>query len=322
MRGGTKLVLLISLAATSCASPTPETRIRPAGAAPVSGTVADGEAQLALGNVALAMENFRKALREQPSDIRAMSGLALSYEDMGRTDLARKWLETALAVAPDNPELLHQLADVLDLQGSHDQAVAVRAEAAVDARLIARATNAALAQHNAPAPSMKPASSVTVVLPPPNPAVQPSPNVLVTEISAAPAAVPPVGNGPRLERLSLGEVALITTRQPIWRGAPQALALRYVPLQPAARLLNAARIQGLAARTRGRLLGRGWKRIEIGDAPVVRSRTLVLYPPAERARAQRLITELGVGSAQPSFAAQITVLLGRDITRSGARRRT
>jgi hypothetical protein len=120
-------------------------------------------------------------------------------------------------------------------------------------------------------------------------------------------------------------VALITSRQPIWAttnkgGRKQQLAIQFVPLQPGARLLNAARVEGLAARTREALLGKGWRKIEIGDAPAVRDRTLVLYPAQERARAERLVAQLGVGSVQPSFAARITVLLGRDIAKPPARR--
>jgi hypothetical protein len=284
--------------------------------------VAVGEAELGVGNVALAMETFRKAIRENPTDVRALTGLALSYQRMGRLDLSRKWLETALATAPDSPHLLNDLADVLDLQGDALQAALVRAEANGNAKLIASTTARALAQNGTHVVETKPSSTVTVTLPAPSPTALVL--TMIKNLGAVAIQQSPTRNGPRLERLSLGEVALITSGRSAWtalnRRSDETLAARFVPLQPAARLLNAARVEGLAARTREALLGKGWKKIEIGDAPAVRERTLVLYPTDSRAKAERLVAQLGVGTVQPSFAARITVLLGRDIARSATRR--
>ena len=322
MRTGARVVVALSLTAASCAAPAPQTKIRSIGALPSSGDVAVGEAELGIGNVALAMETFRKVIRDNPTDVRALTGLALSYQRMGRLDLSRKWLETALAAQPDNPELLNDLADVLDLQGDRDQAASVRAEASVNAKLIASTTARALARNSVHAVETKPSSSVTVVLPAPAPD-----GLALTEMkNATPVSsqASAAQNGPRLERLSLGEVALITTGRSVWTAMQQRpgekVAVQFVPLQPGARLLNAARVEGLAARTREALLGKGWRKIDIGDAPAVRERTLVLYPADDRARAERLVAQLGVGIVQPSFAGRITVLLGRDIARSATRR--
>ena len=321
MRTGAKTIFALSLTIASCAAPTPQTKIRSIGALPSNGDVAVGEAELGIGNVALAMETFRKAIRDNPDDVRALTGLALSYQRMGRLDLSRKWLETALAVTPDSPELLNDLADVLDLQGEREQAASVRAEAKVNEKLIVSTTARALAQNISRVAQTK-GSSVTVVLPEPAPADL----ALSLVKNARTSAVQPLGNqnGPHLERLSLGEVALITTGKALWASIEQRpgerVAVQFVPLQAPARLLNAARVEGLAARTRQSLLGKGWKKIEIGNAPAVRERTLVLYPADDRAKAERLVAQLGVGSVQPSFAGRITVLLGRDIARSAARR--
>ena len=323
MRRGTRFGVALCFAVASCAAPTPQTNIRSVGALPSSGDVAVGEAELGIGNVALAMETFRKAIRENPTDTRALTGLALAYQRMGRLDLSRKWLETALATAPDSPQLLNDLADVLDQQGERDQAALARAEANVNAKLIASTTARALAKNATVGAESKPSSTVTVTLPPVAPA-----NLALAAaktLEASRAQPSPNRAGPRLERLSLGEVALITSGRPVWtainKGGPQQqLAIQFVPLQPGARLLNAARVEGLAARTREALLGKGWRRIEIGNAPAVRDRTLVLYPSQERAKAERLVAQLGVGSVQPSFAGRITVLLGRDIAKPPARR--
>lgn len=324
MRTGGTIVIALFFTVASCAAPAPQTKIRSVGALPSTGDVAVGEAELGIGNVALAMETFRKAIRDNPTDVRALTGLALSYQRMGRLDLSRKWLETALATAPDSPQLLNDLADVLDQQGEADQGALVRAEANVNARLIASATARALAKNAMPAVETKPSSVATVTLPAPAPTPAALPPMAANISEAASAQPSPSRAGPRLERLSLGEVALITSGQPVWaainKGGRQQLAIQFVPLQPGARLLNAARVEGLAAKTREALLGKGWRRIEIGNAPAVRERTLVLYPSQQRARAERLVAQLGVGSVQPSFAGRITVLLGRDIAKPPARR--
>ena len=127
-------------------------------------------------------------------------------------------------------------------------------------------------------------------------------------------------SGPRLERLSLGEIALITRSEPVWsaelvRRSPRSMTFRFVATRPVARLLNAARQQGLAARTRARLVDRGWKRIEIGDAPAVRENSLVLFPHSKAAIAKRLAAQFGFANLRPFNGPEIVVLLGRDAVR-------
>ena len=127
---------------------------------------------------------------------------------------------------------------------------------------------------------------------------------------------------PRLERMSLGEVALLTGSGPVWRGqvverTPQKLTVRWVPLATAAarpniRLLNAARWQGLAARNRSYLFDRGWRRIQIGDARQTRERSLVLYPAARVAMGRRLAAQFGCRAQPVKGTDEFLVLLGRD----------
>ena len=57
------------------------------GRQPANFRLAEGNAQLALGNVGLAIEAYRKALREQPDSVDALLGLATCYDRMGRADL-------------------------------------------------------------------------------------------------------------------------------------------------------------------------------------------------------------------------------------------
>ena len=139
------------------------------------------------------------------------------------------------------------------------------------------------------------------------------------------AAAQPPKAGARLERLSLTEVALVTTSQPQWRSklvaqGARSATLRYVPLrQPAVRsaavlLLNAARHQGLAARTRGYLRDRGWRSLAIGNANRARATSLVLYPASRRSLGLRVAAQFGFAAAPDSSVREVMVLLGRDAT--------
>lgn len=155
--------------------------------------------------------------------------------------------------------------------------------------------------------------------------------------------------GPYLERTSLGEVALITVVRPIRearleRRGPQlprlamisappadrppappaqksllaAASLRWVPLRYASRpeniaLLNAARTDGLAARTRVALVDRGWRKIAIGNAPKTRQHSLVLYAPGRWHVAARLAAQFRCKAVKvASLKKNIVILLGRD----------
>lgn len=408
MRGGATIIVSVALLANSAcgsegklqvrAMPTPLAQ----GKQPVPFRIAEALGQLALGNVALALESFRKAAREDPSSIEALAGIATCYDRMGRFDLSRRNYEAALAIAPGNTSLLGAFAASLDLQGRTAEAASVRREIATRlaavAPVVAPKTQPTAPAVAIPAP-MPPATvaketpigrSVTIALPPPRPpAAQPEPPPVKVALAqpraapkpaeapaaraepqpASPAArveppiaaqvVPPrfpvqapvkgVGSvtialppprpvdakpvprptgaiaprpGPRIERLSLGEVALITTPAPQWKAtATVAARARFVPLRPTAgaiaevRLLNAARVDRLAARTRSYLGNRGWRKVMIGDAEAARSKSLIVYPHGQHAVAARLSSQLGIAMAERPGVRLVTVLLGRDAAR-------
>jgi hypothetical protein len=357
MRGGIKaLFVTAGLAATGCTTSGSDIKIRPL-ADPGSklgarnGLLADASAQLAIGNVGLAIEGFRKALREQPDSIAALGGLAACYDEMGRYDLSRLNYEAALAIAPTDPVLLNSFAASLERQGKRMEALAVRAEAAQLASA-ADALDRTQAEAEAPAAPIRVAAvapaapigvaavaqpapapvvigpSVTVTLPPPRPVEAPR-EVPIPAPTLRQVAVD-LGQfaGPRLERLSPGVVALITIEQPAVQ--PKVIArtatsttVRWVPVsvagvlgRPNIRLLNAARNQGLAARTRGYLLGRGWRKIEIGDAAQVRARSIVYYPASRRMTGRSLAAQFGFASAVQQGDV-LVVLLGRDAAAKG-----
>jgi hypothetical protein len=283
------------------------------GRQPANARVAEGNAQLALGNVGLAIEAYRKALREQPDSVDAMIGLATCYDRMGRADLSRRHYEMALAVQPANTEVYAHFAQSLDAQGRRDEAARVKTELA--ARVVAPEAARGV-PGSVPVLPPPPAQSVTVALAPPR---------------SLPVAVErPAGNGVRLERISLREVALVSRAEPPrWEARTVARTATSTTIrfdkrpQAVVTLLNAARVQGLAARTRTYLIGRGFRGAQIGDAPAVRRQSVILYAEADALRAERLAAQFGFALEKREGAkAGVTILLGRDAARDAALRPT
>ena len=156
---------------------------------------------------------------------------------------------------------------------------------------------------------------------------------------------PPVESGPRLERVSSHEVSLVTSPVRVthsWPRLPEPalpgrtdvamnsrpvraeprfasatpvrwVPLKYAPAQATIQLLNAARTESLAARTRVALLDRGWHKIRIGNARKVRQHSLVLYASARWAVAHRLAVRFGCKAVRTDRVQNVVVLLGRDI---------
>lgn len=454
-RGGKFLVSTAILAVAACGGQDGKLEIRSTptplaqGKQPVPYRIAEARGQLALGNVALALESFRIAAREDPDSVDALVGIATCYDQMRRYDLSGRNYEAALALAPSNVEILGALAASFQLQGRTAEALSVRQEiaarsAASAAETMASAAPAPVAVERASetlspmtampvrvaaleakpapvvapirapepapvtahpvvaaaatpvAPTAKPAPQVETkvaagIAPKPTPAaVQPSrtaalgPSVTIKLPSArpvqpapmpaaaakkaeapkaAPAAPAPAPapmpidvpvelaslapahpssrprihepavveeRGPRLERISMGEIALITqTAKPVWVSttvarSERSTTLRFVPLRQASmspvkvRLLNAARVNRLAARTRTWLTARGWKGLSIGNANATRARSVILYPAEKRLFAQRLSAQFGFPLARRASGSHVTVLLGADALRHRA----
>ena len=299
-------IIAAAVGAASCSTGGIEVRPLKSGLAqgqqPSNVRVAEGHGQLALGNVALAIEAYRKALRDQPDNVEAMMGLATCYERMGRADLSRHHYEMALAAQPANTEIYSHFAQSLEGQGQRDEAARVKTELA--ARVVAPEASREV-PGSVPVLPPPPAQSVTVALAPPR---------------SAPVAVErPAVVGMRLERISMREVALVTRPEPRWEGrtvtkSATSTTIRFEKkVQPAVTLLNAARVQGLAARTRAYLAQRGFANARIGDAPAVRRQSAILYPAADSARAIRLAAQFGFALERQEGDKQgLTILLGRD----------
>ena len=331
--------------------------------------LAEAQGLLNLGNPGLALEAFRKVLREQPS-AEALAGIAACYAAMGRDDLAKANLEAALAFAPKAPELLQSVAVVMDRLDLKEEAATARHQAVEVAAQPAAAPTAVAAAAPTTVPAAVPKAERAeppVVLaqpsPPPRPPAPPIKlDIAVDPIATSIASVPDVRDvvravaearrlvetqnlsasvtvklpaarmasaapatvqaAPRLERISPREVALVTTAKPLWApttlkrtqaslSGPRWTPLRYGSAEPNIRLLNAARIQGLASAARSGLVQRGWRRIEVGDHAAVRARSIVLYPADKRRIGTSLARHFGIASAQ-SPGRTVTIILGRD----------
>ena len=138
-RGGKFLVSTTMLAVAGCGGQQGKLEIRSTptplaqGQRAVPYRIAEARGQLALGNVALALEAFRLAQREDPNSADALVGIATCYDQMGRFDLSRRNYEAALALAPSSTEILGALASSLQLQGRTEEALGVRQEIAARA---------------------------------------------------------------------------------------------------------------------------------------------------------------------------------------------
>jgi len=166
------------------------------------------------------------------------------------------------------------------------------------------------------AATMPLASTITAPLPPARPAQPDKP----TPKSTMPAVLTEA-TGPRMERMSSGEVMLVTTGRSPWRpqGSPQVLAsasVRWIPLGNAAvtpnvQVVNAARRQGIARSARSVLLDRGWRRIAVGDATEIRQKSVVLYPKNRSALGRSLARQFGIASRE-SNGDRVLLVLGQD----------
>ena len=310
--------------------------------APGGSLIAEARGLVAVGNVGLAIEAYRKALRQQPDNIEAYAGIAECYDRMGRHDLSRANYEAALAVAPNNALLLQTFAASLERQGKLVEAAALRREATkaddADVGVLAQSAVETLSSKQqqppgkmaaaGPQPALPAIGSITVKLPEARPPV-PTPAKPVSVAAATPEIRPATLSGPRLERLSLAEVVLVTTSRPRWKSeiiqrTASSTTVRFVPLadlrrSSVVRLLNAARHEGLAARTRLALSRKGWARVSVGDAERVRDKSLILYSATTAEAARKLAGELKLAIARDPRPGPLTILLGRDAVRKPAK---
>lgn len=285
------LAAAVLLGAAACTSPRLE--VREVGRAPAAtkgsgadGRVALGLSQLAQGNVGLALESFRRAAREDAHSHSALLGLGECYLAMGKPALARRSLEQALALRPDVPELYRALAAAAEGEGKPLEAAQLRKEAELRS-----------ATPRAPA--------TAAVAAPLRPVEPPAPATVTLDLTLEPLR----HKGPRLVRLSMGEVALVTKDQsPFGNAAPTADSTVHPPL----RILNAARVRGIAAETRRTLALSGIPQAEIGDWIEPKDRSELRFAPSDRARARAIAARLPFAVRMVERRGPTLLLVGRD----------
>ena len=69
--------------------------------------LAQGREHFAVGNYGIALDSFNAAVNLDPQSIRALNGLAASYDKLGRFDLAQRYYSNALALDPNSSVTLN-----------------------------------------------------------------------------------------------------------------------------------------------------------------------------------------------------------------------
>ena len=237
------------------------------------------------------------------------------------------------------------------------------AAAATPARVVAAAVPLKAAVAAVAAPTAQAAPSAPRLLPAVLRADQRAASPITTAQPVASSAKPskssppvevafraPEPAGPRLQRLSNGEVALLTTKDASWKPtaassvvsqlkppvpeAPRSGAsvetaaagtVHWVPLRfsrasASVQVLNAARSDGLAGSARSVLYGRGWRSVAIGNAGSIRRTSVVFYPKERAKLGRRLAAQFGV-RAKLAETEAVVLVLGRDSIGRIARQR-
>ncbi|MFA5969243.1 MAG: LytR C-terminal domain-containing protein [Sphingomonas sp.] len=328
--GALSLVAFVS----ACSAPGAhriEIRSAENGYSTVSGSLDKARALLTQAQYGLAIDEFRKSLRDNPEQVGAVEGLALCYDLLGRYELSDRYYQQALALAPREERIYRNYVASLSRQGRQRDAANLvgdlRAMQALAADPLAVAANqpgrAVMVQDDRLATPRQGQDGES----PPN------------------LSSPPIPEGPHIVRDSLGEVRLITLAaanqsprgsvaaavgQPHRAGPALAQRLPMVPAQRvvlATRVVNAVGARGLATHFRNVLAQGGWQGLERGDARFRLIRSRVLFPPERREEAMRIVAALPAQfRAVPSSEVnRIVILVGRDavqyLNKQPARRR-
>jgi len=243
-----------------CATAPGLSGIRPVGGVAVGQTsVAAGNALVARGQYGLAVAAYRRVLRLDPVNSQAMEGLAITYELLGRADLADRYYQEALALAPRNPRIYQNFAAFLRVQKRHADADQLMA----DMRIALPDTPVEAAQ----APVAPTAPEVAAMATPPEPDVrlikQSDRATLVVTMPQPPAAKPLAAPAPAVTN----------------------------GLRPP-RVVNAVGRQGVARQTAALLAKRGFAGVETGDAAFKLKRSRILVPAHTRELGERLSRSL------------------------------
>lgn len=314
------LLLGVAVSMLPACSTTKDVAIRPTASALAVGAqsaefrVAEANGHLRLGNVALALEGFRRASREDPANTAALIGMARCYDQMGRSDLSRQNFEKALALQPRDESILASFEASLLKAGATAEAAKLRREQAE--RSVSRPTSGVSLAQSIRAMDEASASILTA-----------GGVAFWAPLVALAERFIPSRTGPRLERTGIGEMKLVTSKAPQWKPLTAMAAVTRAPRaasvgSPAAAqpirvtILNAGSVEGAAARTRTRLQQLGWSSIAIANAARALDRTELQYPASLAKEGKKLARQLKVPvQARPTETLDRIVLrLGRDVS--------
>lgn len=302
---------------------------------PSGSSMSQGRMLFGRGEYALAIEEFRKAIREAPVSPEGYNALASSYDMIGRFDLASRNYELALAHAPDDGRIYRNMARSLKMQGRDGEAEALLAE------WDAVKNRAPAAERSASADSATPAVAAIVPAAPPAQIVSPTAKPAVVVAQAAPVArsssIAPEVPSIATQVLRRGQRILVdldaprndpVVETPTVRNEPASpppIAIRSVvvkldapaPVRTAAisaiRIMNAGARKGAAQRMQT-LLARSGTPSRIGDADRRLAQSWIVYPKYARADALALQRRLpiAVRTVADNRVRRVTLLLGRD----------
>ena len=110
-------VVLLAAVASACSSYTSsERRVTESLAAPAGDRYQEGKTHFEQGRYGLAVAAFRAALQDESASVRALNGLAASYDRLGRFDLAERYYVRALALEPKFVQTLNNMGYSLMLK--------------------------------------------------------------------------------------------------------------------------------------------------------------------------------------------------------------
>lgn len=297
-------MLLLASCATGGGSALDRIEVRPA----KQGEMATSESayvtakrQLALGNVGLAIDSFRKAARDNPQSADALNGLAVAYDRIGRHDLSRQAYEEALALAPADTAILHNLKRSLTAQGLHAEAARLAVEMGETPAPVAVASRPATPPVSAPIPRELRLERISV-----------REVALVTNrrrngwdvvAEPRPPATASAAAAPRARPYAISKSGALELALPI---ASQA--------EPMVTVLNAAGKRGLARRMSGYLREQGWNRTTIGDSRTRAFGSYLVHAPKDRLSAVMLAKTLPFRPrlVVSGKARSVILLLGRN----------
>jgi hypothetical protein len=118
------LVPLVGLALTGCAWPMAGDASKPElnAQAWIEQRYEHAKGMLAEGHYGLALQNFRDVLRYDRYSVKALNGLAASYDKLGRYDLAQRYYKKALVVEPTSFQTLNNIGYSYLLAGKYEEA--------------------------------------------------------------------------------------------------------------------------------------------------------------------------------------------------------